>query len=106
MKANNNKQKREKKTLEVMINLYCQENHNQQHVPCAQCQELFDYAQKRIQNCILGDKKTTCAKCPVHCFKPEYKEEIKKVMRYSGPKMIYKHPLLAIYHLIDSHSKP
>ena len=106
MKIVSKKLRREKKTLEKMINIYCQDNHNQERVRCAQCEELYQYASERLAKCILGNKKTTCAKCPVHCFKTEYKEMIKKVMRYSGPKMIYKHPLLAIYHLIDSHSKP
>lgn len=102
MKITTKKLRREKKTLEAMIKLYCRESHNSAQAMCDNCEELFDYTCQRIDNCILGNKKTTCAKCPIHCFKPEYKDRIRKVMRYSGPKMIYRHPVLAIYHLLDS----
>ncbi|KUO64489.1 MAG: hypothetical protein APF84_10365 [Gracilibacter sp. BRH_c7a] len=106
MKITNKRLKREKKTLEAMTRLYCKDNHDSAQAMCTQCEELFHYACQRIDNCILGDKKTTCAKCPIHCFKPEYKDKIKKVMRHSGPKMIYKHPILAFYHLLDNKLKP
>jgi len=99
------KLKREKKTLEAMIRLYCRENHHNKQQVCQECQELLNYAYTRVEKCPLGDKKTTCAKCSIHCFKPEYKDKIKLVMRYSGPKMAYQHPLLALFHLLDSRPK-
>jgi hypothetical protein len=37
--------------------------------------------------------------CPVHCFKPEMREKIKTVMRFSGPLMIYRHPIIGLQHL-------
>lgn len=44
-------------------------------------------------------KKTTCKKCPVHCYSPDMREKIRAVMRYSGPRMIFLHPFAAIRHL-------
>ena len=35
-----------------------------------------------------------------HCYKPEMRERIRQVMRYSGPRMITKHPVAAIRHLL------
>jgi hypothetical protein len=33
------------------------------------------------------------------------REKIRMVMRYSGPRMIYKHPIAAVWHLIDTRRK-
>jgi hypothetical protein len=48
----------------------------------------------------MGDK-PTCLNCTVHCYLPEMREEIRTVMRYSGPRMMIYHPVLAIGHLAD-----
>jgi hypothetical protein len=34
------------------------------------------------------------------------REKVKKVMRYSGPRMLWHHPILAVHHLIDGRKKP
>jgi hypothetical protein len=34
------------------------------------------------------------------------KEKVKKVMRYSGPRMLLHHPGLALHHAWDGHRKP
>ncbi len=96
---------REKKTLLAMMRIYCRDKHEAGKKLCSGCNELLEYAYKRIDGRKLGDKKTTCARCAIHCFKPEYRVRIRKVMRYSGPRLIYKHPVLTAYHLIDSHFK-
>jgi hypothetical protein len=33
------------------------------------------------------------------------KEKIRAVMRYAGPLMIYRHPILALFHFIDGFRK-
>ncbi len=101
----NKRAKREKDTLTAMLRIYCRDKHQADLELCTECGELFDYAYKRIDGCVLGNKKSTCAKCTIHCFKPEYRARIRKVMRYSGPRMIYKHPVLTIYHILDSRKK-
>jgi len=92
---------RENKTIEYMIKIYCHGQHSTKGALCSECDQLLRYAEQRIKNCMLKEKKTTCAKCPVHCYKPNMREKIKKVMRYAGPRMIYKHPVLAMLHLFD-----
>ena len=92
---------RENKTIEYMIRIYCHGHHCRKDKLCSECDKLLHYARQRIKNCILKEKKTTCAQCPVHCYKPSMREKIKKVMRYAGPRMIYKHPVLAMFHLLD-----
>ncbi|MFW2365981.1 MAG: nitrous oxide-stimulated promoter family protein, partial [Desulforhopalus sp.] len=49
--------------------------------------------------------KPTCGNCTIHCYKQDMRDKVRKVMRYSGPKMIRFHPLLAFFHLLDSRKK-
>ncbi|MFR0987431.1 MAG: nitrous oxide-stimulated promoter family protein [Frisingicoccus sp.] len=48
------------------------------------------------------EKKTFCVNCRVHCYKPDMRERIRVVMRFSGPRMIFYHPGLAVWHLVSS----
>jgi hypothetical protein len=34
------------------------------------------------------------------------REKVKGVMRYAGPRMTYRHPVLAIFHFLDGFKKP
>jgi hypothetical protein len=92
---------RERTTVETMIGFYCHEQHGIGHGLCEQCETLQDYARQRLQKCPFQEGKTTCAKCPVHCYRPEMRERIRSVMRYAGPRMLFRHPILAIQHMAD-----
>jgi len=89
--------KKERKTIEVMIHLFCSHYHNDPL--CSDCKALLDYVLQKIDKCPLRDNKPVCSKCETHCYKPEMRQKIREVMRFAGPKMIYKHPILAIKHL-------
>jgi hypothetical protein len=89
----------EKKTIIAMISIYCESVHGGREL-CDECRQLQEYALQRIDRCIFGRGKPACKKCPVHCYSPKRREEIKKVMRFSGPAMLVKHPVLAILHLV------
>lgn len=94
---------REKQTIEAMIRLYCRGHHAAAAGGvCGECRELLDYAMKRLDCCPFGAEKPTCARCPIHCYKPSMRERIREVMRYSGPRMLARHPILALRHQIDS----
>ena len=90
---------RERKTVGAMIQLYCQKKHHSKAL-CSECQELYDYAMKRLDKCLYGVNKPTCANCPIHCYKPSLREEIRAIMRFSGPKMALRHPILSFMHLV------
>jgi hypothetical protein len=92
---------REKKTLEAMIALYCRNQHNAATVPCHECAALLAYAHQRLDRCPWGEGKPTCLKCPIHCYEPEMREQVRRVMRYAGPRMLLHHPIMAIAHLLD-----
>ena len=104
---NINRLKREHETVSKMIALYCRSHHNplSGHL-CPDCRSLAEYAHQRIDRCIYGFDKPTCAKCPIHCYKPDRREEIRQVMRFSGPRMLLLHPILALRHLLDGLREP
>ena len=97
--------RRELETVQIMIGMYCQGQHQTRDALCAACQALWDYAQQRVDGFRFRDEKPTCASCAVHCFKPVMREQIRQVMRYAGPRMALRHPILAIFHLLDGRVK-
>ena len=92
---------RERQTVTAMIRIYCRGQHGAAGQLCAACAELHAYAMARLDRCPFGAEKPTCANCTVHCYKTDRREEIRAVMRYAGPRMLWRHPLLAVLHLLD-----
>ena len=93
----------EKLLVSEMITLYCRKQHRSpKGTLCPECRALQDYALARIDRCPFMETKTFCSACKVHCYKPEMREKIRAVMRFSGPRMLLYHPILAIWHLICS----
>jgi len=92
---------REKKTVAAMIRIYCRDKHNERAGLCETCRQLEGYAFQRLDKCPFGEIKSTCARCPVHCYRPDMREQIRQVMRYAGPRMMLYHPVLAVRHLLD-----
>lgn len=96
---------REKKTLKAMIGIYCRGTHSTRKHLCQDCTELQEYALARLEKCPFGASKGACNECPIHCYKPDRRKKIKAVMRYSGPRMLFPHPLLSFYHFMDKRKK-
>lgn len=94
--------KREQACVEAMIKLFCLNKHGSRAALCDDCQELLDYAVIRLRHCKFGEAKPVCADCSIHCYHPLLRSRIIEVMRYSGPRMIFKHPKLAVLHFLDS----
>ncbi len=91
---------RELKTLEAMIEMYCHHHHFSVHL-CPDCAALAEYAQRRLERCVFGDAKPTCANCVVHCYRPDMRERVREMMRWAGPRMMLRHPVMGILHKID-----
>ncbi len=90
---------REKETIGVMIRMYCHHFH-QTKTLCLDCLDLYDYSINRIKNCPFGRGKPICKECTVHCYKSDKREEIRRVMRFAGPMMIFSHPGKAIVYFL------
>ena len=95
------KRKREKETVSLMIRLYCRKKHGSKQL-CPECAALDAYARQRSDKCPFMETKTFCSNCKVHCYKKDMREKIREVMRFSGPRMIFHHPIMAIRHVIES----
>lgn len=88
---------REKITVEQMITLYCRKKEGNKEL-CRDCRELLEYALLRLEKCRYGDGKPACKKCSTHCYRPQQRERIREIMRYSGPRMVWYHPCEALKH--------
>lgn len=111
---------REKKVISRMIAIYCHRHHgspadsndisgnrdNHSDSLCDECRVLLDYAHQRLDHCPHGNRKPSCRKCPIHCYSPSRRQQMRAVMRYVGPRMLFLHPLTAIRHLLDELKKP
>ena len=93
---------REIQTVRAMIGIYCRAHHGATRALCADCAGLLAYAEARIAKCPFGVDKPVCNHCTVHCYQPAMREDIQRIMRYAGPRMPARHPILAIRHLIRS----
>ena len=96
--------RRERQTMRCMVEIYCQDHHpgNDHAAPlCADCSAFLVYADRRLKKCPYGEDKPTCARCPIHCYKPHPREQARTIMRYAGPRMVWRHPWLSLTHLVD-----
>lgn len=91
---------REARTMDAMLAIYCHDHHGGSSL-CAECQALSDYARLRLIRCRFQEEKPTCAKCPVHCYRPDAREKVREVMRYAGMRMTWRYPTLALRHFLD-----
>ena len=85
------KREREKVIVSRMIALYCRKNHGGKTL-CPDCAALDAYARQRSDKCPFMETKTFCSNC-------------RAVMRFSGPRMLFHHPIPAIRHMIESHKE-
>jgi len=94
---------RELKTIRAMARIYCRKHHGTAAGDglCVECEALLHYATRRLDRCVFGDDKPTCVNCTVHCYSESMREDVRAVMRYAGPRMVWRHPVLAIAHLRD-----
>jgi hypothetical protein len=102
---------REEKTITAMVAMYCRDHHATAASDdgaglCGECADLLVYARRRLEKCRYGSGKPTCAHCETHCYKPAMRERVREVMRYSGPRMLRRHPVLAMAHLADGRTTP
>lgn len=96
------KREREKQTVSYMIALYCRKKHKTGSGLCPACAELDAYARSRSDKCPFMETKTFCSNCRVHCYRPDMREKIREVMRFSGPRMLFVHPVMAVRHVIET----
>jgi hypothetical protein len=99
--------RREWRTIDAMIAISCRARHGgRRGALCGECDELRSYAGFRLERCPFGPEKPTCGNCKVHCYRPEMGERVRQVMRFAGPRMMARHPYLALMHLLVDERRP
>lgn len=96
---------REWRTMTAMVEIFCRAHHRPADGLCAECREFLDYANLRLERCHFGAEKPVCAKCPVHCYQRERREQVRVIMRYAGPRMLCEHPWMSVRHWLDGFRK-
>lgn len=99
------KREREKEMVSEMIALYCRKQHGGKNSLCPDCAALDTYAKQRSDKCPFMETKTFCSNCKVHCYCPQMRERIREVMGYSGPRMIFRHPVAAVRHMLEANKE-
>lgn len=97
---------KDKEVIAVMIEMYCHRYHRDvtprdSDSLCPECRQLLDYALARLDRCPHGEGHRGCKHCRVHCYSPRNRELIRRVMRYSGPRIMLRHPIVALRHLFN-----
>lgn len=87
------------------MHIYCRDHHGIERGLCDACTPLLDYAGRRLDACPFKEEKPACNHCRVHCYSESMRRRVKDVMRYAGPRMLWRHPLLSLYHLLDKRRK-
>jgi hypothetical protein len=102
------KKEKELKTVKTMIMMYCHKKHKTKgKVLCNECIELYQFVEVKRNRCPFGDEKGFCANCRIHCYKSNtiMRDRIRIVMKYSGPRLMFKHPIMSISHMIETIKK-
>ena len=87
------------RTIEAMVRLYCR-GHDHAAPLCPECAGLLNYAARRLERCVFGDAKPTSATCVEQCYRADMREQIREVMRWAGPRMLLRHPILTLSHML------
>lgn len=111
------KEVRDLKVLLQFTAVYCREQHvsdraavstaetELQNLPlrrypvCSACRNFLLYALERRLRCPLAEK-PLCKHCRVHCYKPEYRQKVREIMRFSGQYLIRRGRLDLLWHFI------
>lgn len=110
--------RRELKDLGVLVRftaVYCRAHHAGDRAPlawpdgdlaplrlerqplCPECRDFLAYALTRRLRCPL-DPKPACKHCPVHCYRPGHREQVREIMRFSGRRLLLRGRLDLLWH--------
>ena len=107
---------RDLRTLTRFIQIYCHGHHYHQAPAvlrgmdlqkiagkpvelCPPCTKLLQHALVKRTHC-QRNPKPQCKDCPSHCYAPNYRQQIREVMRFSGMKLLFSGRLDYLFHLL------
>ena len=99
------KRQEEMQVAGELIRLFCRKRHmavGSADGLCPACHAVYAYAMERLRRCPRMAEKTFCSECPIHCYRPAEREQIRQIMRYAGPRMLWHHPWMTLRHMYFS----
>ncbi|HEY9551609.1 MAG TPA: nitrous oxide-stimulated promoter family protein [Prevotella sp.] len=100
-----NKIEHEKRIVAQMILLYCKHKLGCKELP-QEYADLTVYCHRRLDNCRWKDRKPSCKRCPIHCYAPHKREQIRRIMRWAGPRMVLYMPMEFLRHVFHKAPTP
>ena len=94
------KRQEEEFMITEMMHIFCKKKHKHKDGLCSECEDLLNYAIGKTRKCPFMETKTFCSACKVHCYEAKRRMEIKEVMKFSGPRILLVHPIIAIKHMM------
>lgn len=110
--------RKERKDMQVLLRftaVYCKVHHagkrvgaevgNDSDAPlvpgrylvCGDCRDFLAYAIERRRRCPL-EPKPACKHCPVHCYRHDYRERVRTIMRFSGRYLLLRGRIDLLWH--------
>ncbi len=65
---------------------------------CPACSAFMEYAVSRRLKCPLEAEKPSCKHCRIHCYAPQQRELVKRIMAWAGRRMIMRGRLDYLWH--------
>jgi uncharacterized paraquat-inducible protein A len=100
MKASMSRIEYEKRIVDHMIRIYCRKKHQHSSELCKECDALRSYAFDRLTHCPFKEDKAACRGCLTHCYQKDKRNDIRVVMKFSGPRMILYYPFDFFKHFL------
>ncbi|MHC4472071.1 MAG: nitrous oxide-stimulated promoter family protein [Planctomycetota bacterium] len=106
------------KVLGKFVETYCKHHHDAPRAPfrmsgidlsptklgrrrvCEDCRRLLAHAVVKRARCPL-DPKPACRLCTVHCYSPDYRQQVREVMKFSGRHLILRGHLHLLFHFLE-----
>ena len=93
----------EKKHIKKSFLIYCHKNHGTENdTLCPKCTALLASVMVKMNRCQYGVTKPICDRCEKSCLGAVQTKEFLKIMKSSGKFMLFRHPIMAIKHKLQS----
>ncbi len=95
--------KKDLKIIEKFTQVYCRYHHQPENQLCNECRDFLEYARTRREKCPY-DPKPKCKECPTHCYKPDYRQKMREIMKFSGMYYVKRGRIDWLFKYFLSHS--
>lgn len=94
---------KEKQHIKKSFLLYCHKHHGTaDETLCPKCTALLATVMVKMNKCKYGITKPICDRCDDSCLGTAPTREFLKIMKSSGRSMMFRHPIMAIKHKLQS----